>query len=296
MGEQAVGARANQFAPGLGPKLASPDAIHIEEFGVLAVYDLPPLPCGLDAAALLSCIEAARHQILTVYEKADLMLEYKADRSPLTLADRQSHTVLNQGLQRLLPGVPVLSEEGTVKDWQVRRHWSLLWLVDPLDGTRDFVQRTGDFTINVALVEGHAPILGLLDIPLQNTTYLGIRGQGAYRIGEEEAKPIHTRHRGDSHGLTAAISRSHQANEIAWLRTNGFDVGDVIPAGSALKFALIAEGRADLYPRLGPTMEWDTAAGQCLVEAAGGTVTQLDGAALMYNRENLTNPPFLTRG
>ncbi len=263
---------------------------------MLTVYDLPGFPRDLDATALLNCIEAARREILAVYEKADLMVEYKADRSPLTLADRLSHAVLNQGLQQLLPGIPVLSEEGAVHDWEVRRQWRLLWLVDPLDGTRDFVQRTGDFTINVALVEDHIPILGLLDIPLRKTTYLGIRGQGAYRLQAGAVESIHTRHGADHRGLKAAISRSHQADEMAWLKTQGFEVSDVVSAGSALKFALIAEGQADLYPRLGPTMEWDTAAGHCLVAAAGGTVTQVDGTPLLYNRENLLNPPFLARG
>ncbi len=189
-----------------------------------------------------------------------------------------------------------MSEEGPQSHWDTRRHWESFWLIDPLDGTRDFVDRTNDFTINVALIHrGHA-VVGFVDIPVQGITYLGIADQGAYRIENETAEPIATRTQIPPESLRCAVSRAHSSKEATWIQEHGLVVEEWIRAGSALKFALVAEGLADLYPRLGPTMEWDTAAGHCLVVAAGGDVRQLDGRPLQYNRENLKNTPFVARG
>ena len=262
----------------------------------MTIDELPHLPNAVSASSVLSLIEHAREAILAVYADTTMAVEYKADKSPLTLADRRSHTILTEGLTRLTPEFPILSEEGRHLDWDTRRKWDYFWLIDPLDGTRDFVERTDEFTINVALVHEERPIVGFLDVPVRQTTYLGVHDRGAYRIQDGLAVPIQAQLREPTQGFRCAVSRSHSSREAAWAEEHGVPVSEWIRAGSALKFALVAEGSADVYPRLGPTMEWDTAAGHCLVDAAGGKVHQIDGEPLRYNRENLKNPPFIAWG
>jgi len=262
----------------------------------VTIDGLPLLPHGLSASSLLQLIARARQAILDVYQDANMEVEYKTDKSPLTLADRRSHAILSQGLTELSPSLPILSEEGYQSDWESRKLWDDFWLVDPLDGTRDFVERTDEFTINLALIHQNQPVLGFLDIPVQAVTYVGIAGQGAYRIESEQASRIFSRRSIQGQEVRCAVSRAHSSQEVEWVQAQGMRVSQWIRAGSALKFALVAEGRADLYPRLGPTMEWDTAAGHCLVIAAGGEVCQIDGQPLLYNQENLKNTAFIARG
>lgn len=264
----------------------------------MTIEDLPRLPIDLPLATILTVVEEAREAILHIYRGTTMAVEYKQDNSPLTLADRHSHAILSEGLLRMAPRVPILSEEGQTSAWEIRRQWPYFWLIDPLDGTRDFVDHTDEFTINVALIHQNRAIVGFLDVPMRATTYLGIEGQGAYRIGpQRQVTSIAAAQRSPSQPLRCAVSRSHGTQEASWMTSQGLSVSQWIQAGSALKFALVAEGTADIYPRLGPTMEWDTAAGHCLVEAAGGSVQQLDDHRdLHYNRENLTNPAFVARG
>ena len=243
------------------------------------------------AAALMPAVESAAAAIMRIYG-AGFAVQTKADDSPLTLADLESQRLIAAALAALTPGVPVLSEESAQAPWAERRHWPLLWVVDPLDGTREFVKRNGEFTINIALVRDHEPILGIVAAPAQAITWWGAAGAGAFRRdfgGVDAPIAVSAPHS----PLRIVGSRSHNSPQ-----TDAF-CGALRPSvhagvGSSLKFCRIAEGAADLYPRFGPTSEWDTAAGQALLEAAGGHVTRTDGRRLRYNcRESLLNGDFL---
>jgi 3'(2'), 5'-bisphosphate nucleotidase len=249
------------------------------------------------AAALIPVAEAAGDAIMRVYQ-ADFAVERKLDDSPLTLADLESQRVILAALAQLTPDIPVLSEESAAAPWSERRAWRELWVVDPLDGTREFVKRNGEFTVNIALVGDHEPLLGVVAAPAIRVLYWGAVGVGAFRrsAGLEESIHVSPRQR----PLRVVGSRSHaSAATTAYLERLDERLGphDVQGIGSSLKFCRVAEGAADLYPRFGPTSEWDTAAGQALLEAAGGAVTRLDGHRLRYNcRESLINGDFLACG
>jgi 3'(2'), 5'-bisphosphate nucleotidase len=263
-----------------------------------ATYDAPA--ASDDLAALLpeirKLVADAGTAILEVYAGAH-DVEYKSDDSPITRADRAAHEVLTAGLRRLTPAIPVLSEESADEHAvEVRRHWRELWLVDPLDGTKEFIGRNGEFTVNVALVRDHRPVLGVVAAPVLDTTYYGVQGRGAFVTRQGEAdRPIRVR-RPAAEPLVIVGSRSHRGDSLDGVLAR-LGPHELRPMGSSLKFCLVAEGAADLYPRLGPTSEWDTAAAQAVVEAAGGAVTTLDGAPLRYNeRDTLLNPHFLAFG
>ncbi|NBC22707.1 MAG: 3'(2'),5'-bisphosphate nucleotidase CysQ [Gammaproteobacteria bacterium] len=237
----------------------------------------------------------AGQAILEVYQ-TDFDVANKQDDSPITAADRAAHDIIVDGLKRLTPDLPVLSEEDGVPAYGERSAWQRYWLVDPLDGTKEFVSRNGEFTVNIALVEGHHAVLGVVHVPVQAKTYTGLHGYGARRIvdgddseairvAEESASPVRV-----------VGSRSHRGASLdAWLEALG-DY-ELVPMGSSLKFCIVAEGGADVYPRLGPTSEWDTAAAQAVVEAAGGRVTVAGGAPLTYNaKADILNPHFLVTG
>lgn len=245
--------------------------------------------------AVIRLVNDAGAAILEIYGSAH-EVEYKADRSPITRADRAAHELLSAGLARLTPGIPVLSEEAAEHHVPgVRRQWREFWLVDPLDGTREFISRNGEFTVNVALVREHRPVLGVVGAPVLGLTYSGAVGLGAFRAhGGDQAVPIHVRAAGNP--LTVVGSRSHRGDSLDDL-LGRLGLHDMRPMGSSLKFCLVAEGEADFYPRLGPTSEWDTAAAQAVLEAAGGAVITLDGDPLRYNeRDTLLNPHFLAVG
>ncbi len=252
-----------------------------------------------DPAELLSgaldAVAAASTAILEVYASAH-DVEYKADDSPITRADRAAHDILATRLALLTPSVPVLSEEAEAShDLRVRRNWGALWLVDPLDGTREFIGRNGEFTVNVALVRDHEPVLGIVAAPALGLTYYAARGHGAFRVqAGAGTEPIHVRPAATP--LVVVGSRSHRGDSLDGLLAR-IGPHELRPMGSALKFCLVAEGSADFYPRLGPTSEWDTAAAQAVLEVAGGAVTTLDGTPLRYNqRETLLNPHFIAYG
>jgi 3'(2'), 5'-bisphosphate nucleotidase len=233
--------------------------------------------------------------IMAIYA-GEFKVELKGDDSPLTCADRAAHEVIMAGLQQAYPEIPVLSEEGITIPYSERRHWSRFWLVDPLDGTREFIKRNGEFTVNIALIEGGRAVAGVVYVPAQDRTYYGGLGTGCWlQETTGAARPIRVRQADHAAGLTVVMSRSHPSPELAAYLQN-ITVAEALPVGSSLKLCVVAEGKADLYPRLGPTMEWDTAAGHALVEAAGGTVTQVDGAPLRYNKDNLLNPFFIVTG
>ncbi|MGF1642788.1 MAG: 3'(2'),5'-bisphosphate nucleotidase CysQ [Thiotrichales bacterium] len=230
--------------------------------------------------------------ILQVYEH-EFEVHHKDDRSPLTEADLRSHHLIVARLGALSPHFPVLSEESKFEPFSVRCGWRTYWLVDPLDGTREFVKRNGEFTVNIALIHNGEPILGVVDAPALRRSYSAARGLGAWRQDDDgsvraiAARPL------DLARLTVASSKSHRDDRLEAFHA-------ALPAhartimGSSLKLCLVAEGEADLYPRLGPTSEWDTAAAQCIVEEAGGRVTDLKLQPLRYNtKESLLNPEFL---
>lgn len=219
----------------------------------------------------------------------------KEDRTPLTLADLRSHEVITKGLKELTSSIPVLSEEASTIAYAQRRAWNRYWLVDPLDGTREFISRNGEFTVNIALIEEHRPVAGVVYVPVRDTLYFGSQGGGAWRVtktSEAETISVSTLQR----PLRVVGSRSHRDAEFAALLPK-LEPCDLVSVGSSIKFCLVAEGSADFYPRFGPTSEWDTAAAQAVLEAAGGAVLTLDGSPLRYNtKDSLLNPSFLAVG
>lgn len=244
---------------------------------------------------LVSLAREAGDAILRIYHQVDPDITYKADDSPLTAADLASHRVIAAGLAELTPEIPLLSEEGADRPYEERRGWQRLWLVDPLDGTKEFIRRNGEFTVNVALLEEGAPMLGVVYAPVLDRTYLGVVGEGAWRQdGEGETKPIRAAGTGDE-GLAVVASRSHSGPELAAF-LGRLPEHRLVSMGSSLKICLVAEGAADVYPRLGPTMEWDTGAADAVVRAAGGQVLDLAASPLGYNKENLLNPHFIVLG
>lgn len=236
--------------------------------------------------------------ILEIYE-GGFDVETKADGSPLTRADQRSHKLIAAGLEALTPDIPILSEESASIDYAMRADWKRFWLVDPLDGTREFVKRNGEFTVNIALIEDRTPILGVVYTPVQRKCHYGIRDGGAFRVcGDAAAERIQVREYAGGRA-TVVASRSHARGSVQqFLDRLHAEEGDyeLASMGSALKICLIAEGQGDIYPRLGPTSEWDTAAGQCVLESAGGKLVNCDGSAFLYNKESLLNPWFLAIG
>jgi 3'(2'), 5'-bisphosphate nucleotidase len=238
----------------------------------------------------------AGREILEVYASGEPAATAKADRSPLTLADLRSHHLIVASLRELTPELPVLSEEAARTPFAERSQWRRYWLVDPLDGTKEFLSRNGQFTVNIALIDGHAPALGIVHVPVSDTSYRGLPGTGAWRqTGAGAGEAIHVARRSAT-PLRVVGSRSHRGDSLdAFLGRVGEH--QLLAIGSSLKFCLVAEGAADVYPRLGPTSEWDTAAAQAVVSGAGGTVSRLDGAQLRYNTgPELLNPFFVAYG
>ncbi len=234
--------------------------------------------------------------ILQIYAGDAFDIERKADHSPLTAADTVAHETILAGLRALPGDYPVLSEESAEVPYSERRHWHTYWLVDPLDGTREFIKRNGEFTVNIALVRDGVPVLGVVYAPVLDRLYYGSAADGAFRRdGGASAHPIHVRERA-ADPIRVAGSRSH-ANERMSAYLDCLGSHELRPMGSSLKSCLVAEGEADLYPRLGPTSEWDTAAAQAVVEAAGGWVVDAANRPLRYNQgESLLNPDFLVFG
>jgi 3'(2'), 5'-bisphosphate nucleotidase len=243
-------------------------------------------------AAVRGIAERAGHAILDVYNSA-FAVELKEDRSPLTAADMAAHRLIVSELTLLTPEIPVLSEESAAAHTGQRRQWPIYWLVDPLDGTREFIKRNGEFSVNIALIEHHESVLGVVHAPVPGYSCVGARDLGARRFdrdGSVRAISV-SGQRGEV--LRVAGSRSHADARLLGV-LDKIGAHELRPMGSALKFCLVAEGEADVYFRFGPTSEWDTAAGQAVVEAAGGRVTDMALQPLRYNqRETLLNPDFM---
>jgi len=268
---------------------------------------------------ILTTILAAKRAgeaILEVYD-SDFAVEQKDDKSPLTLADKRSHEIIENVLEQTVTAnnstVPILSEEGKEIPYDERIKWEYFWLVDPLDGTKEFIKRNGEFTVNIALIHKHKPVLGIIYIPVKDVFYFATINFGAYKlensgiltenlsieelIDKSQKLPLNSN---DKTTLTVIGSRSHTSEEftefVKQLNQKHENV-EFISSGSSLKLCLVAEGKADVYPRFGPTMEWDTAAGQAIVEQAKGTVMEAEtNEPLNYNKSNLLNPFFIVSG
>jgi 3'(2'), 5'-bisphosphate nucleotidase len=244
---------------------------------------------------IVGLVRAAHVEILRVYARpAEAQL--KADQSPLTEADLASHRVLTAGLERLAPPLPIVSEEAGLPDAAVRASWPAYWLIDPLDGTKEFLAKNGEFTVNVALIEGKRPTLGAVGVPVRDQVFVGDVARGlAQRLDGSGVHDLRARPYGGSRP-TLVASRRHGGEKLegalrALERAEG--ALELRNVGSALKLCLLAEGEADVYPRLAPTSEWDTAAAQAVLEAAGGAVLQLNGQPVTYNKPDILNPEFV---
>lgn len=250
--------------------------------------DLKPL--------LTTAIEAATsasREIMAVYNAADFQAEVKGDNSPLTLADKRAHEKISEMLAP--SNLPLLSEEGADVAFAQRRGWEYFWMVDPLDGTKEFIKRNGEFTVNIALIHNGAPVLGVVAVPVTGEVFYAAKGFGAWlkKNGQEVPLKKRTPVKLDQPGLRVVASRSHM-NEETQNFIDKLKNPVLVSKGSSLKFMLVAEGHADLYPRYAPTMEWDTAAAHAVVLETGAQVLQAGtNEALTYNKENLLNPFFL---
>jgi len=240
----------------------------------------------------------AGEEVLEVYG-AEFDVDIKEDTSPLTEADRRSNRVIVEALERLYPDIPVISEETQAVDYDQRRSWEWFWLVDPLDGTKEFIKRNGEFTVNIALVRGQRPVLGVVHQPVADHMCWAAEKWGAWKT-TGEGEPVRLsggEHYSAKPEVTVVASRSHRTPEVEAFVENLEKEGKTVhcvSAGSSLKLCLVAEGEADVYPRLGPTMEWDTAAAHAIALEAGRKVLNYEtGEPLVYNKENLLNPFFV---
>lgn len=236
--------------------------------------------------------------ILEVYDSGDFGVELKSDRSPLTLADKAAHTVISNCLKD--SGLPLLSEEGRSIPYAERKDWEYFWLIDPLDGTKEFIRRTGEFTVNIALMHAGVPVAGVIYAPSIDMLYYGSTGSGAFKQEKERKIPLPFLTRKntikdikDKEQLTIVASKSHM-NDDTKAFIDQFANANFTSMGSSLKFMLLAEGAADVYPRIAPTMEWDTAAGHAILRSLNRGVYQVDmQSELQYNKEDLLNPSFI---
>ncbi len=255
--------------------------------------------------AINAAIEAGK-QICDVYNSQDFQVETKQDNTPLTLADRRSHQTIARFLETT--GLPILSEEGKDIPYEQRKKWERFWLVDPLDGTKEFIKRNGEFTVNIALIDNKFPVAGVIYVPVKKLLYFAAEGLGSF-MAENITQPqeldnllensVSLPHTFPGGGYIVVASRSHMNEETRRYidsRVSQCPNYEIISIGSSLKFCLVAEGKAHEYPRFGPTMEWDTAAGHAIVKFSGGQVIRADnGQELEYNKENLLNPHFIVR-
>ncbi|WP_436514883.1 3'(2'),5'-bisphosphate nucleotidase CysQ [Ekhidna sp. To15] len=235
---------------------------------------------------------AAGDEILKIYESGDFSIEAKSDDSPLTLADKAAHLKIVSFLEET--EIPILSEEGRDISYEERSKWEYFWMVDPLDGTKEFIKKNGEFTVNIALIHRGESILGVVYPPVIGEMYWAIKGKGSYVEVAEEIRELKTTNKQLSEsGIRVVASRSHMSPETEQYVSKLINPS-IVSKGSSLKFLLVASGAADVYPRLGPTMEWDTAAAHAIVQEAGGSVVLEDGkTALSYNKVDLLNPYFI---
>jgi len=237
----------------------------------------------------------AGNEILNIYNNSKINIEYKEDQSPLTMADIASHRIIKKRLKSLFPKIPIISEEESDISFETRSKWRKYWLVDPLDGTREFINRNGEFTTNIALIENNRAIMGVIHVPSTRDTYYGDYINGSYRVDENDhVLPLNSQRENDKRILL--VSRSHLSdNQIKFLASQNEFV--VMNRGSSLKFCMIASGEADVYIRLGPTSEWDIAAGESIVRFSGGCVTNIDRSEIRFNdKDHYINDYFVAAG
>ena len=250
--------------------------------------------------SIIEISKNAGNSILDIYNdnKKNNKIIIKSDNSPLTLADKKSNDVICKALSKLSIKIPILSEEGSKIDYNKRKEWNKFWLIDPLDGTKEFIKKNGEFTVNIALIENGIPILGVVHAPVLNTTWYGAMGKGSFKIIQNEnPKKINVIEKNhSSETIKIVSSRSHANNPKLDNYTSQFNNFELIKMGSSIKICLVADGSAHYYPRFGPTMEWDTAAAHAVVKYAGGNIFQIESnIELEYNKSNLLNPGFLVQ-
>lgn len=234
---------------------------------------------------------SAGEAVMQIY-KEDFSVELKDDNSPLTKADIVSNEIICSALQKLYPTIPILSEENRSIDYEIRKHWEHYWCIDPIDGTKEFIKKNGEFTINIALIHKDKPVLGVVYAPAINEMYTAKKGEGAYKNGQK--LPLHVKN-GTTKKPTVVVSRSHLSLETQEF-IDTLDAKEIIHIGSSLKLCMVAQGSADIYPKLGPTMEWDTAAADAIVREAGKMTYQFNlNNALVYNKQDLLNPWFIVK-
>jgi 3'(2'), 5'-bisphosphate nucleotidase len=251
----------------------------------------------IDIHQIIRIAQEAGEEIMNIYNTDDFAVVDKSDNSPLTKADKAANEVINQRLKERYPSIPIISEENKAIDYSDRKDWDWFWLVDPLDGTKEFIKKNGEFTVNIALVHLGRPVLGVVGIPARNQVYYASQGGGAFKLDEHgQVSPLRIKEPA-SDRIALIGSRSHPSPEFdAYLKEmeSTYTTVDFVAAGSSLKFCLVAEGIADVYPRLGPTMEWDTGAGHAIALEAGARVKVYgEERDLSYNKENLLNPFFI---
>ena len=251
---------------------------------------------GFDVRDIIRLSIEAGEAIMEVYREEDVGVEVKSDNSPVTRADIAAHNIIEAGLEKLTPEIPLLSEESGELSYETRKGWSRYWLVDPLDGTKEFIHKRSEFTVNIALIDKGEPVFGVVYVPVQEVIYYGTAGKGAMKVGTD-GTVTELSVKGYSLGErpSLVVSKSHRGEALEAFISSLGDI-NIKDFGSSLKLCVVAEGDADLYPKFGPTMEWDTAAAQAVVEAAGGRVTDHSGERLRYNKEDLHNPDFMVFG
>ena len=242
---------------------------------------------------VIKVADEASEKVLHIYQ-SDFTVDFKSDHSPITAADTASHEIIVRGLRNISRDIPILSEEGKDIPWEERKHWRRFWLVDPIDGTKDFTQRTGEFTVNIAMIEDGEPVMGVVIAPALKEAFWGVVGEGAHlrdRTGKVRRIRV-----AEPKAVKRVVASKNHLNEETRAFIDKLGDHELVQAGSSLKFCRIAEGHADIYPRLGPTCEWDTGAAQAVLMAAGGKVQTLEGKPLKYGKEDVLNPSFIASG
>lgn len=242
---------------------------------------------------VIKIADEASEKVLHIYQ-SDFKVNYKEDHSPITAADIASHDIIVKGLRQISRDIPILSEEGAEIPWEERKKWRRFWLIDPIDGTKDFTQRTGEFTVNIAMIEDGEPVMGVVTAPALKEAFWGIKGEGAHM--RDRTGRVHRIRVAEPKDALRVVASKNHLNEETRAFIEALGSHETVQAGSSLKFCRIAEGHADIYPRMGPTSEWDTAAAHAVLVAAGGKVQTPEGQPLVYGKENILNPNFIAAG
>ena len=249
----------------------------------------------LNEQLIIATIEIAKEagEAISQIYNSDFDYQIKRDLSPITAADRLSHKIITKRLKILTPEIPILSEENCDIPFKVRAQWADYWLVDPLDGTKEFINNNGEFTVNIALIKNNAPILGIIHIPISHETYWGSKNKGSFYLNANDAEVNISVSNNQQNPIRIVASRSHPSDMLNDILEKIIDY-EIIELGSSIKFCHIASGQADCYPRFGPTSEWDVAAGEAIVRSAGGNIVTLSGSSMNYNtKEDYLNPNFI---